>query len=967
MTSLNIPNIVMRSVFKYKSAGLNICLINAGSVFPKVDQFRRIFETSTAHLVIVPETWFKSYRSNASIALEGYDILRNDRIARRSGGVAVYIRKGIKTKVIKSSVGLRSEYMFFEVIFPNYKILFGAYYKAPDVDEIDEFDAVVAELSPSYADVIVLGDFNENLLRINSAGVCSKCVNDTCRVCRFSHSLVKYGLKSIGTAPTHFEGQPSLIDLVLSNRPSNFKVFSQIESGLSNHDIVFATFIGPEIDTDKRKSARRDYKSINMHNLVHGINTSSLNDIFVCTDVNSMVKIFNEVVVRLLNEHAPIIAYKPTTGINSTQPWYSYEIDKATIDRDLAKKNLKENITVANRRLYNALRNRVTQMVRNAKDAFLKPRLNVNIGMKNLWRNAKSLGLASSQSHTPTPAFTAHDFNLHTAGITNVATSASQPAITPLQSCHNVCQTARVSIDPAEAKFSFRNVYEDEIYRAMMSIKSDAVGLDSIPLRFTKLIFPYVLQHIKHIMNFTITSSKVTDDWKVSRVLPVHKKTRFFNLSDFRAIHILPVISKMFEIILAQQIEEFLKQRSLMSHIQSGFRPAHSTTTALLKITNDISRALDKKLVAILLLLDFSKAFDSVNHRLLCLKLESQFHFDDTATNLISSYLVNRKQAVDIDGTLSSFVTLTKGIPQGSVLGPILFCLFINDLPKSLKYMFSHLYADDAQLYKFFSSEDVNSAINQVNADLQAVCKWASDNGLELNADKSQAMVIGDKNLGDYPPIYMYGVDIEQSKLVKNLGLIMNNKFSWEDHAAKISQRIFIGLRSLWPLSNSTPVRTRLLLAKSLLLPHLDYCSEVFYYGLDSSTMKVLEKSVKSIARYVYGLKWNDSTESYIVRLLGSSLDTFLKVRCMCFLYKLDRSGQPAYLKNLLRLGQSSRSMQFIIPRFQLAVGSKTLFGQGLMDWNLIPVKVRMVNSVSVFRKNCTELFHRRNNPTIYE
>lgn len=189
----------------------------------------------------------------------------------------------------------------------------------------------------------------------------------------------------------------------------------------------------------------------------------------------------------------------------------------------------------------------------------------------------------------------------------------------------------------------------------------------------------------------------------------------------------------------------------------------------------------------------------------------------------------------------------------------------------------------------------------------------------------------------------------------------------WNDQVDKIAQRIFIGLRSLWPLSKSTPLRTRRLLAKSLLLPHIDYCSAVFYYGLDAKSMKVLTGSIKSIVRYVYGLKRYDSAETYIDRFLGCSLDTFLKVRSMCTLYKLDCCGQPTYLRDLLVHGQSSRSAHFVIPPFDLAVGKKTLFVQGLTDWNLIPMRTRMGSSLNVFRKRCTAFFHGRSNPSIYD
>lgn len=230
---------------------------------------------------------------------------------RRSGGVAVYVKSGVRTKVIKSSSGLKSEYLFFEVIFPNYKILFGAYYKAPDVDEIEEFDTVLTEFSSLYTDVIVMGVFNENLLVRDISGLCKKCMTSSCSVCRFANCLIKYGLKSIGEAPTNFDGQPSLIDFVVTNKPANFTAFSQIGSGLSNHDIVFATHTDPNMALETEKKTWRNYKAIDVDRLRTDVNNSNLNDIFSCTDVDSMVEIFDSVVVRLLDKHAPITLLKP--------------------------------------------------------------------------------------------------------------------------------------------------------------------------------------------------------------------------------------------------------------------------------------------------------------------------------------------------------------------------------------------------------------------------------------------------------------------------------------------------------------------------------------------------------------------------------------------------------------------------------------------------------------------------------
>lgn len=183
---------------------------------------------------------------------------------------------------------------------------------------------------------------------------------------------------------------------------------------------------------------------------------------------------------------------------------------------------------------------------------------------------------------------------------------------------------------------------------------------------------------------------------------------------------------------------------------------------------------------------------------------------------------------------------------------------------------------------------------------------------------------------------------------MKNLGLLINNNFKWLDHAEHIHGRVFAGLRSLWPFSSSTPIKTRELLAKSLLMPHFEYCCTVFYYGLDYYAKSLLNSAFNAVVRYVYGLNRRVDVESHSIRFLGYTLQDFFKFRAMSFLFRLIRTKSPRYLMELVKIDFSTRTKQAEIPRCN-AMRKNTLFGKGLVDWNLLPVSIRFSNSHELF------------------
>lgn len=182
------PRVLINSILNNVPKRLNICHLNVGSVFPKHDELKFMFRNTNVHIIVFSETWFKSKHSNSTLCIDGFNLIRNDRVRKRSGGVAIYIKSCLKYKIVKLSEDIATEYLFLEIIFPDSKILIGAVYKAPSVDEINILTTDLLELTDCYDNIIIAGDFNENLLAINS-NICRNCVNKTCRVCRFMNMI----------------------------------------------------------------------------------------------------------------------------------------------------------------------------------------------------------------------------------------------------------------------------------------------------------------------------------------------------------------------------------------------------------------------------------------------------------------------------------------------------------------------------------------------------------------------------------------------------------------------------------------------------------------------------------------------------------------------------------------------------------------------------------------------------------
>ena len=323
--------------------------------------------------------------------------------------------------------------------------------------------------------------------------------------------------------------------------------------------------------------------------------------------------------------------------------------------------------------------------------------------------------------------------------------------------------------------------------------------------------------------------------------------------SDFRPISLLCTLSKIIGRLVNRQICEYLQKYSLFDPNQSAYKSHHGCNTALIKITDDILDSIDDSEVAILTLLDFSKAFDTVNHRLLIEKLKI-LGFSQTARNWVSSYLTDRFQKVIINNDESSWVKIKNGVPQGSILGPTLFNILVSDMRQIIEFNSSHGYADDVQLKKGTKVEDINDSITEINQDLSSISNYCRNSALTINEKKCHYMIIGTKpalkKVDDLilKDMVINNKIIERVKFARNLGLTYDEVLSWRRHVNILVGRAIAKFKDLNRFKRFLNEDSKKLLCDSLILSQFSF-GDIVYMNIDMYLQKKSSKNTKSLSQ----------------------------------------------------------------------------------------------------------------------
>lgn len=515
---------------------------------------------------------------------------------------------------------------------------------------------------------------------------------------------------------------------------------------------------------------------------------------------------------------------------------------------------------------------------------------------------------------------------------------------------------------PDCSSFNFNQFSACDVKKSVLSITSNAVGVDGISRNMLVPLLDTILPILCHILNTSISESVFPSTWKEAQVIPFPKISNPKSFSEYRPISILPFLSKVLERLVHDQLSKFLSTQNLLNPYQSGFRPGHSTTTALLKITDDIRYGMEGGQLTVLTLLDFSNAFNTINFDILLAILRS-LNVSPTVIDWFSSYLHGRRQRVRFEDSFSSWCNLLAGVPQGGVLSPLLFAIFINSLSTHITSPY-HLYADDLQIYSQASLNELASAIETTNFNLRRIAEWSDAYGLKVNPLKTQVMIIGSKRMVDkvdwstVPNVELGGVIIPYSKSVKNLGLTLDQCLTWNLQLEAISRKLFASAGSMRRLRNFLPTATKVELAQSLLLPVLDY-ADACYLDLTEDQLNKLERLQNFCIRFIFGLRKYDHVSEFRNKLKWLPIRLRRNTHILSLLYTILFSpSAPCYLRerfeflhscNSLSL-RSSENLILQIPVHRSTFYDRSFSVQAVRLWNALPVSVRRAPSLKVFK-----------------
>ncbi len=819
----------------------------------------------------------------------------------------------------------------------------------------DEFSELMTHYNLYNDEIIIFGDLN---FHVNKP--------DKPDVKKFLDILESNNLYQHIHEPTHEHG--NTLDLLITRKSSNLVYNECVGERISDHDCIRWKLNLRKPERPRKIVRFRKTRQIDMNEFKRDI-SEGLKAADGCTNTSDVIDIYNFSLKTTLDKYAPettkeIVVRDPT-------PWMTDEIQKEKRKRRKLEKRMKKTQLEVDKSAFKVQKNKVNDLLNDGKSEYYKTLIDSNKeNPRNLFRSINAA--LHRKQDTPLPphsskAVMANDFSeFFNDKIDKIRNDLDSEA-----------RERNVVAVPEVKKFSksfkeFRLLSEDEVRELVRKSPNKHCELDPMPTWLVKDCLEVILPTLTKIINLSLQLGDVPLSLKHAIIKPLLKKMGLELINkNYRPVSNLTYISKLIERAVVAQLLEHLKDNNLMDIYQSAYRMFHSTETALLKVRNDILMEMDKRNTVMLVLLDLSAAFDTIDHNILIHRLERRCGITGSALRWFSSYLSDRSQSVAIDGIHSRVKPLKYGVPQGSVLGPILFTIYtstISDIlaDDDLSY---HCFADDTQLYMGFSPCDTDSqnhARNQVGSCLRKIKSFMLENRLKLNDDKTEFILIGTKywlNKVQFDNIDIGNTNIKAVDKARNLGIIFDKEMGMDSQIKNVCKRGYGNLKNLASIRKSLDETTAKIAAHAFVTSHLDYGNSL-YYGLYKYQTDKLQLLQNSAARVVKKKRKFDHISEDLEEMHWLPINARIEFKILLLTWKSLHDQGPTYLTEILR--KHNRNTQrlpykesLLIPKTNLVTCGDRAFEVAAPSlWNSLPMNIRFSDKIATFKSKLkTHLF----------
>ena len=890
-----------------------------------------------------------------------FDIVSEYRKSKARGGVSIMIQNKIRY-MLRTDLRVfeegKFESIFIEVPKKTGKnIIIGEIYRVPGTNETDfinYYESIVNKIRDENKKIIIGTDQNIDYLKINNHRNTQKF---------FELNLTNNLLPTIFKPTRVTHNSATLIDNIYVDSGIGCTMSSHIlTTDISDHFFCLTIIHDFKLDrTVTNFTGRKINESVlrNIKCALSNIDWNYLNDLTIDDACSSL----NDRIYGALNFYAPLKQFKRNTRYQKRDPWFTLGLKTSSIKCwKLYRKVLHMPHDSADYVAYKQYRNMYNMLRRKAKFQYNNDLISAcRNDSKKMWkvlnritgkiRNKSSLsdeiiidGIKSANQKEISNAFAKYYSEIGKRMSEKI--DLEGPTFDP---------TSNISNRVNESCFLFPTTHH-EIERLIKGLKStSSKGHDELSNTMLKAIYPSILHALYIIFNKSLSMGEVPAYMKLAIVKPLYKAKSVYEMSNYRPISLLPVVSKILEKIVHSRLCKFLTKNGVLFEGQYGFRKNRSTTDAILDLSGNIIDGFNKKMYTIGIFLDMSKAFDSIKPETLLKKMEL-YGIRGTALNWFESYLTNRSIKVMFKECLSKKYEVHYGTPQGSVLGPLLYIVLSNDMPKCLKFSRAVMFADDTTIYA--TGSNIRFLYKKLNEDLSRVTQWFRVNSLSLNVDKTSYILFEtEKNTSNFRGnIFMNNVAIQRVSYTKFLGVYIDKNLNWNSHVHQLSLKLASGIYSLNMARNMLSNKAKRQIYFAQVFSHLNYGLSAWGPMVSKANIKKLQVKQNKAVRAIFNLKNRSRLSDYYRK--GQLLD--LKGLIELSLAKISHRYITDVLpKCIINLFENTNHTHETRNRHQLQaiphttqIYNKSFLGRAPHIWLHLPRNIKDINNPKKFNRS---------------